>query len=121
MRIVNYVGALSAPFEDALRDVRCEAFTGDLAIDGNTGSHACWLQIRERSRTGEQHGRKWMLSKYMTPDEVRQTAFAALLAFHEHELREAFTYKGVAILGPHLAHDKLVELHATGEALSVRL
>lgn len=54
-------------------------------------------------------GRKWRLSPHMTPGEVVQTALAATLAAVEHEAREGFTYKGVALFGPHMDVDKLAE------------
>lgn len=45
--------------------------------------------------------RKWRISTHMTPSEIIQTAFMAALAAEEHECRERFLYKGVAVLGPH--------------------
>lgn len=55
-------------------------------------------------------GRKWQLSEHMTEGEVVQTALMACIAAEEHETREAFTYKGKAIFGPHLSIDKLLEI-----------
>lgn len=60
-------------------------------------------------------GRKWALSWHMTVSEVVLTAFKAFLTFEEHECREAFTYKGQKVLGPHLDLDKMAELLASGE------
>lgn len=72
----------------------------------------CYLQVKYVDHNKETHtGRKWLLSKHMTTGEIIQTAFLAALAFMEHELREAFRYKDVAILGPHISPDSLV-LHA---------
>lgn len=64
----------------------------------------------------EERGRKWMMSIWMTPSEVVQTAFKAVLTFVEHETRENFKYKGRAIFGPHFDVEKLVGLADLGEA-----
>jgi hypothetical protein len=45
--------------------------------------------------------RKWRISPHMTVSELIQTAFLAVMSAEEHEAREAFKYKGVAVLGPH--------------------
>lgn len=58
----------------------------------------------------EVKGGKWYLSPFMTDGEVVQKALQAFLAFAEHEIREAFTYMGKRIYGPHLALDALVEI-----------
>lgn len=55
-------------------------------------------------------GRKWFLSPHMTPSEVVQTAFKAVLTAMEHEVRERFTYRGAAIFGPHFDVERLVDL-----------
>jgi hypothetical protein len=56
-----------------------------------------------------QNGRKWRLSVHMTESEVVQTALKAVLTALEHEAREGFEYRGVAIYGPHLDVEKLRE------------
>lgn len=76
-----------------------------------------WLQWRGIS--GSWRGRKWKLYEHMTPSELVQTAFKAALVAEEHECREAFTYKGAAIFGPHFHIDALVELCEQGK-LDVR-
>jgi hypothetical protein len=74
-----------------------------LGLDGDRP----WLQVRfdsSDSLTGKierQHGRKWMLSPFMTKSELAQTAFKAVMTASEHEIREMFTYKGRRIFGPH--------------------
>lgn len=75
-----------------------------------------YLQVRFRADcvlTGEdeeQHGRKWLLSTYMTPGEVVQTAFKAILTAQEHEAREQFRYMGVSVFNPHFDINRLVAL-----------
>lgn len=53
------------------------------------------------------HGRKWRLSPQMTDGEVVQTAFLALMTALEHEAREKFKFRGVAVFGPHFDIDAL--------------
>jgi hypothetical protein len=55
-------------------------------------------------------GRKWLLSKWMTPSEVVTTAFKAVLTAVEHEARESFRYKGQQIFGPHLNVELMVNI-----------
>lgn len=56
----------------------------------------------------EWRGRKWRVSRYSTQREVVGTAFAAVMAAMEHEVRECFTYVGSAVFGPHIPLDALV-------------
>lgn len=49
----------------------------------------------------EMTGRKWLLSPKMTRSEVVLTAFKAVMTAEEHEIREQFKLRGVAVLGPH--------------------
>jgi hypothetical protein len=62
--------------------------------------------------SGEPHswnGRCWRLSEHMTPTEIVLTAFKAVLTALEHEAREQFTYKGVAVLDSHIDVEELVK------------
>lgn len=56
----------------------------------------------------EQRGRKWYISKHATEAEVLQTALLAVLTAVEHEAREAFTYMGKAVFGPHTSVEALL-------------
>lgn len=56
-----------------------------------------------------QHGRKWYISRYATDSEVVQTAFKAIVTALEHEAREEFRYRGIAVLGPHFDLDEMVD------------
>lgn len=58
----------------------------------------------------EQSCRKWMLSYYMTNDEVVSTAFKAVMAAVEHETREQFKWKGEPIYRPHVDPQALWEI-----------
>ena len=57
-------------------------------------------------------GRKWYVSQYSTNSEVVQTALKAYLTALEHEAREKFKWKGVAVFDPHL------DLQALGDAIN---
>lgn len=65
-------------------------------------------------------GRKWRLSFHMTPGEIVQTAFMAIMAAQEHETREKFTYRGVSIFDPHYDIERLVELRRDPNATQER-
>lgn len=60
-------------------------------------------------------GRKWRLSRHMTPGEIVQTAFMACMAWEEHECREAFKYKGQPVFSPHYNIESLVRLCEQGK------
>lgn len=64
-------------------------------VDNNTNA-----QVKLTSR-------KYYISPNMLDVEIVQTAFLCLKTALEHELREAFKYKGVAVFGPHLDLDTL--------------
>lgn len=55
-------------------------------------------------------GRRWPLNPAMSPGELVQTAFKAVLTAEEHEARERFSYRGRAVFGPHLNVDRLWEI-----------
>jgi hypothetical protein len=61
-----------------------------------------------------------MISTHMTPGELVQTAFKAVLTFLEHEARENFKYKGVSVFDPHYDIEKLVELRSRPDAIQER-
>lgn len=59
-------------------------------------------------------GRKYMLSEHMTETEIVYSAFKAIMAAEEHEIRELFTYEGAAVCGPHYSVRRLVDLVHSG-------
>jgi len=70
-----------------------------------------FLMVKFRDAAGRGwHGRKWILSQFMTKSEIVQTAMKAVLTAIEHEAREAFTYRDQAIFGPHYDVDRLAEI-----------
>lgn len=56
-----------------------------------------------------QRCRKWVLSFHMVNSEIVRTAFKAVTAAMEHEVEEAFKYKGARIFNPHVDLDKLAD------------
>lgn len=67
------------------------------------------LQFRARcGAQGMQGGRKFYVSAHATDSEIIQTALLAVLAFEEHEAREAFRVDGIAAFSPHWPIDALV-------------
>jgi hypothetical protein len=56
-----------------------------------------------------QSGRKWYISRHMTGMEVVQTCWMAVEKAVEHEAREQFKYRNVAIFQPHMNWDTVVQ------------
>lgn len=65
-------------------------------------------------------GRKWLLQSHMTNSEVVQTAFKAVMTALEHEAREQFKYRGVAVLHGHYDLEQMVSLSQNGALLTDR-
>ncbi|MCW2763870.1 MAG: hypothetical protein JWR85_4071 [Marmoricola sp.] len=66
--------------------------------------------LRPDAFTGELkwgNGGKRYLSPFMTTSEIIRAAFAAALAYEEHEVREWFTYHQRRVFGPHIDVDAL--------------
>lgn len=57
-----------------------------------------------------QKTRKWYISPWATKSEIIQTALKCVLTSMEHRAREAFTYKGKRVYGPHFNVDALWEI-----------
>lgn len=68
------------------------------------------VDVDDLNKIKEQHGRKWLISPYMTKNELIQTALKAILTAEEHEVRENFLYNGKRIFGPHIDIDILWEV-----------
>ena len=67
----------------------------------------------------EQHCRKWNLSYHRGKNEIGTTAFKAVMAAMEHEVREHLTYKNRAVFNPHFDMEHLIKLIDQG-ALDTR-
>ncbi len=72
--------------------------------------HCSGIEGSDDPDDGPWTGRKWLLSPYMVRSEIVRTAYKAVMAAEEHEIQEKFRYRGVAVLGPHLHMDELVDL-----------
>lgn len=102
-----------------IRDIVGECRFEDWNILVRTDGDRPYLQIHapngRDADTGlpmEWTGRKWMLSPHMCKNEIVMTAFKAVMTAMEHEVRESFRYRGVAIFNPHLDPDALVAFAA---------
>lgn len=99
-------------FQRILGDIELPA---GLVVKWNWTPTTAYLQIKDPALPPAFNtGRKWRISAHMTRSEVVQTAFAALMAWVEHEAREAFRYKGQAVFGPHLDVEVLHNVAANG-------
>ena len=58
-------------------------------------------------------GAKFYLSKHAAKNEIVQAVFAAVVRASEHEIRETFKYRGVALYRPHQPVDALAQFTAT--------
>lgn len=116
-----------------IQDTECEPFTfrldcilcvragqsisstwGSTHNPHNTVDHVYFVQAklwRKDTDTGEfgwGQGAKYFLSPYMSTSEITRVCLKACLAYAEHEVREAFQYRGKRIYGPHLSASGLM-------------
>lgn len=91
---------LSAMTESRLRGLLADISCGGLhfAVDG--------LRLRVEDDAGWT-GRWWLVEAKDSESDVIRTAFKAAITWEEHELRERFRYKGVAVFGPHFDVERL--------------
>ncbi len=82
---------------------------------------AVYLQIKfdapchcDPSKIERQHCRKWLLSEWMTPTEIVQTVWAAVVRAEIHEAAETFMFKGKDIFNTHIDVEALVEACSNG-------
>ena len=68
------------------------------------------LYARFSAMEGQQTTRKWYISPWATKSELVQTALKLVITALEHEAREQFRYKDVAVFGPHFDVDRLHEI-----------
>lgn len=101
---------------DILDECRCEPYQiGIYHFKRRANDEGWYLQVRKWRKDvdsgdmGWGNGAKLYVSPYSTPEELRQKALGACIAYAEHEVREAFTWRGRQIFGPHMDHDLLWE------------
>lgn len=61
-----------------------------------------------------QKTRRWLLSPPMSDSSIVKTAFMLCMTSMEHRTREAFTYKGERVFGPHFDVEDMVRLCKAG-------
>jgi hypothetical protein len=59
---------------------------------------------------GYGYSAKYWIDPDWSNDVIAKRCFVAAASFAEHEVREAWTYKGARVLGPHIPLDDLAEL-----------
>lgn len=101
--------------EEIVAELKCPPYRiGAYQFDRNSAMWYIqarkWREDVDTGEWGEGHGGKYYISPYSTPEEIRQKALQACLAYAEHEVREAFTWNGRQIFGPHMDHNKLWEI-----------
>lgn len=101
----------------------------EVAIDKADRNGRVFLQVLHTrpdamtGRVGQGKGGKRYLSPHMTESEVVRVAFAACLAYEEHEVREFFRWtpgSGMparAVFGPHIG---VAALYTSADQLDVR-
>lgn len=115
--------ALAQIIEDI--SIRDGSFLGILCVESGRLGDGFFVQIQHDEAsiaTGEHTrwtGRKWFIPRTATKSQVVQTVLGAALAYIEHELREAFLYRGVAVFGPHFNVDALHRLSSAQGAMDV--
>lgn len=61
-----------------------------------------YRQDTDTNEMGWGHGGKYFITPHMAIGEIVKKCFVACRDYAEHEVREAFQWKGRAILGPHI-------------------
>lgn len=100
-----------------LAAVRFQNYTF-VAREGHGGVFLQATYIDSDTYSGEldlQYTRKWLLSPEMSDSEIVATAFKCCATSMEHRCREAFTYQGARIFGPHFDVDDLVRICLDGK------
>lgn len=108
LRAMQILGRVSFPGYD----IKLYSQYGKFWIVGEY--HELDIHAREGDEPAIQRTRKWLLSTHMTDSEIVATAFKLCLTSAEHRTREAFTYKGQRIFGPHFDVEDLVKVCADG-------
>lgn len=89
--------------------VECEPFKfhWDHMGDGFYVQARLWRKDTDTGDMGWGHGGKYYISRHATLGDLVKKLFVAARDYAEHEVREAFTYNGRAILGPHIDINEL--------------
>lgn len=58
----------------------------------------------------EWFGRKWLLSEYMTDDEIIKTSYTAFKSVVEHEVMEGFKVDNIILFNPHINYEELLNI-----------
>lgn len=103
------------PFEFRVGCFECGPLTC-LAFDDQAWKHTWWVEaclVRKDSVTDvveRGYGGPIAVSSLSTRDAMVKKFFVAARDYAEHEVREAFEWKGHKVLGPHIPLDDLWEI-----------
>ncbi len=109
-RLYMQVKCAGASFDEMLPRLEAANVCALFATDDEV--RACFF--KHFPDEGPWTGRKWMLSPHMVLSEIVSTAYAAYERAELHEIKEAFRYKGAAVMGPHQHMDELADLMNRG-------
>lgn len=105
------------PYEFRFSCIQCVRLGHqDLLAGCNNPNHTWFIQatlFRKDTDTGEWgtgHGGKYIISPHMTAGEIVKKCFVACRDYSEHEVREAFLFRGRRVLGPHIDISALWEV-----------
>lgn len=96
------------PFVEAARQISYKDWSFNVDVDEH---QTPFLQITFWSDEQLQVCRKWLLYHTMNVSEFVKTCWMAVLAAEEHEAREAFRFRGVKVMNPHVDVEKLAEFY----------
>lgn len=111
---VHLRGVLFARIHALAHEVELHNRPGFLEVGHD--DYGVFVQVlcsRKDTNTGEEvlgRGGKRYLRADQTDSQIVRQIFGAFLAYEEHEIREAFLYRGKRIFGPHLDVEALVEV-----------
>lgn len=110
--VTEPVLALREKVDSVITDIKYHA--GYIVKTGVT-NNSVWFEVehwRADTLTGidgwGKGGKRWVNPAWSNSDIVR-AVFGAIKAYDEHEVREAFLYRGQRVFGPHMDLDALVD------------
>lgn len=98
---------------EVIQDVDCEPFRFELrwvSLDAFKIQAVLWRKDTNSGNLGWGYGGNHYIAWDATPDAIVKRCFVAARDYSEHEVREAFTYKGRRVFDPHQSIENLWEI-----------
>lgn len=98
---------------NVIRDVRCDPYRFELRwvnLESFTVQAVLWRRDNRNGQLGWGYGGHQFIPWDATDDSIVKRCFVAARDYSEHEVREAFTYKGRRVLDPHQSVTSLWEI-----------